>query len=108
MNHYETLRVPQNATEEEIKKAYWKLTRENHPDVHQQSVLDQRVLNAAYSVLRNRVRRELYDRELALLPEQTKPRCGNCKGEGKIYRQQGFTNRIAIVCSECGGTGYAD
>ena len=33
-NFYATLGVPQNASKQEIKKAYKKLARENHPDLN--------------------------------------------------------------------------
>ena len=59
-DYYKTLGVSKNATAEEIKKAYRKLARENHPDVggDEEKLKD---INEAYEVLSDDKKRQLYD-----------------------------------------------
>ena len=59
-NHYTTLGLTATATLAEIKTAYRKLASEHHPDKGGDKALMQAV-NAAYEVLSDPRRRELYD-----------------------------------------------
>jgi len=60
---YETLEVSENATSEEIKKAYRKLARKYHPDVNKDAKAEEKFkeINAAYEVLSNPEKKQHYD-----------------------------------------------
>lgn len=58
---YDVLGVPKNATEAEIKKAFRKKALEHHPDKGGDEAQFKEV-NAAYEVLGNAEKRELYDK----------------------------------------------
>ena len=68
MNHYQTLQVDPQATQQEIKQAYRRLAKQFHPDRQQANHSCDRIiaLNAAYEVLGNSTSRRLYDRQRQL------------------------------------------
>jgi curved DNA-binding protein len=63
-DYYEALGVPRDASEEDIRRAYRKLARENHPDVNKDPAAEDRFkeVSEAYEVLRDPDKRERYDR----------------------------------------------
>lgn len=60
---YETLEVSDNATPDEIKKAYRRLARKYHPDVNKDPKAEEKFkeINAAYEVLSNAEKKQQYD-----------------------------------------------
>jgi tetratricopeptide (TPR) repeat protein len=78
MNYYQILRVSKEASEDEIKKAYFQLARKFHPDRFDRSVIDRYraqigeifdTVTKAYRTLSNEVLRRQYD---AKSPARTK------------------------------------
>jgi curved DNA-binding protein CbpA len=68
MDHYQTLNVPRNASPEQIKKAYRKLSLETHPDVTKGCQITNaekfKRISEAYSVLGSENTTRQYDFEL--------------------------------------------
>ena len=64
-DYYEVLGIQKGASEDEIKKAYRKMARENHPDLHPDKVAEceekMKEINEAYSVLSDPEKRQRYD-----------------------------------------------
>lgn len=60
---YETLEVSENASADEIKKAYRKLARKYHPDVNKDAGAEDKFkeINAAYEVLSDQEKKQQYD-----------------------------------------------
>ncbi|GAA4034161.1 hypothetical protein GCM10023063_17650 [Arthrobacter methylotrophus] len=65
MNRYDVLGVKENATQEEIKKAYRRLAAKTHPDRNGEDMTPLfRSVQDAYETLSNPLKRAAYDREL--------------------------------------------
>ncbi len=63
-DYYAVLGVPRGASQDEIQRAYKKLARKLHPDISKEPNAEDRFkeLGAAYEVLKDPKKRELYDR----------------------------------------------
>lgn len=74
-NYYDTLGVPRQANQDEIRKAYRKLAVKYHPDqnaahdAHQQFTR----INEAYQVLKDPLKRRLYDARFRALERYSRP-----------------------------------
>jgi len=81
VNHYEVLGVPRGSDPAEIRRAYLRLARKHHPDLHAGETVVRRVdaqrrmleANAAWAVLGDPERRRRYDRELEMARSQSGP-----------------------------------
>lgn len=65
--HYDVLGVNQSATQEQIKLAYRKLSKQHHPDVSGGSKESERIfleVQEAYKILKDPTAREAYDARL--------------------------------------------
>lgn len=76
-NYYTILKVTPNATQDEIKQAYYRLSKLYHPDTNQSEKAHDHftAINEAYNVLGNVLDRRKYDRGLSIThnptPKQT-------------------------------------
>ena len=64
--HYKTLEVEETSTQEEIKKAYRRLSKEWHPDKNQENIPESekkiKEINQAYAILGDQKKRTIYDK----------------------------------------------
>lgn len=64
-NYYDVLGVPKNATQKQIKDAYYKLAMKHHPDKNQGNLTQKfREIKEAYDVLSNESGRMKYDNSM--------------------------------------------
>jgi len=88
-DYYVILEVPPTATMAEIKRSYRRLVRKYHPDLNKQA-LDKHIklLNEAYTVLRDPVKRAKYD---ALRAEEELRRKRQKKQQEQAKREEEMT-----------------
>lgn len=101
LTHYGALGVDRTATHEEIKAAYRAKASAAHPDRggdHETMA----ALTVAYDTLGDQRKREFYDAQLDMLGTP----CGTCNGEGRRYKQKGFSARTPVSCKACSGEGF--
>ena len=130
-DYYEVLGVKKGASEDELKKAYRKLAKENHPDLHpgdKECEARFKEINEAYEVLSDPDKRAKYDQfgHAAFDPSQgfgggggrnpNAPRKGdnlratvNIKFEEAAFgvKKDVFVSKIE-QCHDCKGTGCAE
>lgn len=105
-DYYQILGVTRKAKEREIRKAYLKLARRQHPDVNpgdRQAPRHYREIREAYRVLSDRKMRETYDRTGRVDGEIEK---GSAAGEGRAHSpdSRGWENIVReIFHDEPGG-----
>lgn len=71
-NYYDILDIPRNATQAEIRKAYFKLAQIHHPDKHSDAPNDEKLeqqeifkkISAAHEVLKDVKKRKRYDKQV--------------------------------------------
>jgi curved DNA-binding protein len=110
-DYYETLGVPRNASDADIKKAFRKLAREHHPDVAKDKKKAEekfKEINEAYEVLSDSAKRKKYD-ELGANwksgAEFRPPPGWENFGGGRARRGSGNVNAEEF---HFGGTGFSD
>ncbi len=111
---YEVLGVDRNATEADVKKAYRRLARKNHPDVNPGDTSAQKKFQdiaAAYEILKDPERRRHYDRtgqtEFGPGPFPAGPQPGG--GRGGFRYTADLSDLFADLFSNvgAGGSGFA-
>jgi len=107
--HYQTLRIPKEASGELVKRSYRSLVKVCHPDQFPsgskaQGEAEERIreVNAAYAVLSNPRRRAIYDaklnKEATPHPEPKPEHCDKC-GKPTGYWH---TSKNVALCRACG------
>ncbi|KAF4516872.1 hypothetical protein B566_EDAN014364 [Ephemera danica] len=92
-SYYDALGVTPSATQEDIKNAYYKLSKLYHPDRNkgsEEAAKHFRTINAAYEILGNFKKRRMYDKGIptgGTVPSQEVPE----DPQAKFYRSRGTT-----------------
>lgn len=76
VNHYDALGISSNASKQEIKAAFYNLSKKHHPDVnpHDEHAAQKfSTISNAYDILSDPVKRRDYDHELLSRPSSTSP-----------------------------------
>ena len=73
MDHYQTLNVSKNASDDDLKKAYRKLAMENHPDRTGGDDTKFKQINEAYDTLKDPQKRAMYDQYGTADPQKAGP-----------------------------------
>lgn len=83
MDYYKVLEIPKEARETDIKKAYRRLSKKYHPDANPGNVQAEKrfmEISEAYSVLGDKEKRQVYDRQRETVP-QSKEKQKKSKGK---------------------------
>ena len=63
-NYYNILKVKPNASQAQIKHAYYKLAKKYHPDINRKTAEKFKTINIAYETLSDKQKRQEYDNKL--------------------------------------------
>src|SRR4051812_20873138 len=105
-DYYETLGVPRNASEADIKKAFRKLARKYHPDVAKDKKAAEtkfKEINEAYEVLGDPAKRKKYDELGADWKQGAGPPPPGRQGRAGRRSDGGESHEFHF-----GGTGFSD
>ncbi len=100
-NYYDVLGVSKDASQDEIKKAYRKLARENHPDLHPndpKAAERFKEINEANETLSDENKRKQYDFQ------QANPGMGGFGGAGGFSGFSGFEDIFGDIFGGFGGS----
>lgn len=101
-DYYETLGVERTATEEDIKRAYRKMSRKYHPDIAGPEFEEKfKEVNTAYEVLSDPDKRQMYDAGV----DPNDPRGGGASGFGGYDMGDIFSQFFGSAFSDGGGSG---
>jgi len=104
-NYYETLGVPKNASQDDIKKAFRKLAHKHHPDKTGGDEKKFKEVNEAYQVLSDKEKRARYDQTGQDFHSQGQPGAGAGQGFGGFG---GFSQGGNASGFDFSGTGFED
>jgi tetratricopeptide (TPR) repeat protein len=99
VDHYRILHVSRQATLLEIKKAFRRLARQFHPDLHPQdqaAAAQFQQVSAAYAVLSDRQRRAKYDAQFPPEPEAAEANEAVKTGQSAQYAYQRGVDLLAL------------
>ncbi|KAH1262750.1 Chaperone protein dnaJ 1, mitochondrial [Glycine max] len=112
-DHYGTLGVPENASQDEIKKAFHSLAKKYHPDANKNNPSAKRKfqdIREAYETLRDSKKRAEYDK---IFEEATTQFSSNIEVELSLTFSEaarGCTKHVSfdalVPCDHCNGQGY--
>ncbi len=109
-DYYSILGVARNAKEAEIKKAYRRLARKNHPDVNPgDKTAEERFkrIQAAYDVLSDSKKRAIYD-QYGFYSENFKDQPGGGQGRGFSQGSPGGFDFSGVDFGESGQSSFRD
>lgn len=108
MNPWKILHVHRKSSDAEIRDAFYKIAKHNHPDVqkydHNTPLADygsEEFVQAslAFAAIETvKTRRKFLDKVMA-------DDCTKCKGTGTISKSKGLTTKTHTACNGCGGAG---
>lgn len=102
--HYRTLNVTRYSTKDDVRSAYIRLAKAEHPDIVAKATDKFIEAHEAYKVLCNPQQRAQYNAWL----DECFVVCAGCKGRGVKVKQITLKERQIRPCLECHGAGVGE